>query len=156
LSEDEKRKVAWLNLDYCGGPPKNHSVDDCVKFMTRCLAHLPHVHMITVTMARRNHADLDNTFDDYFPVPYGFSVKKTYTDNVRVVCKMYLRDRRIPRHLSIPGHWWRDIALRLKNAIFDGVVVGREGRMHDVYVPADGIEYRMRGDAVAAYADDSA
>lgn len=153
LSEEEKRNVAWLNLDYCGGPPKNHS-GDCVRFMTRCLAHLPRVQMIAVTMARRNHPDLDETFDDYFPVPYGFSVKKTYTDNVRVVCKLYVRDRRVPRHLSIPGHWWRGV--ECKSAIFDGVVVAREGRIHDVYVPVDALEYKMRSDAVAAYADDSA
>lgn len=155
LSEQEKRKVVWLNLDYCGGPPKNHSVDDCVRFMTRCLAHLPHMHMITVTMARRNHAGLDYTFDEYFPIPYGFSVTKTYTDNPRVVCKMYVRDRRISRHLSIPGRWWRDVAAEWKKATFDGVVVRREGRMHDVYVVADGTEYKMRSDAVAAYADDA-
>jgi hypothetical protein len=82
-------------------------------------------------------------------------VKKTYTDNTRVVCKMYVRDRRISRHLSIPGRWWCDAAPEWKNATFDGVVVGREGRMYDVYVLGDGMEYKMRSDAVAAYADDA-
>lgn len=155
LSDEEKRRVVWLNLDYCGGPPKNNSVDECGAFMQKCLAHLPHLHMITVTVARRNHADLDATFGDYFPTPHGFTVRRTYTDNARVVCKMYLRVPTMTRHVSIPGHWWRGASPAWKTKFFDGIVVASEGALHDVYVPVDDRTYQMRGDAVSAYADDS-
>ena len=155
LSDDEKRRVVWLNLDYCGGPPKNHSIDECAIFMRKCLAHLPHVHMVSVTMARRNHANLDDTFSDYFPTPYGFELQTTYTSNGRVVCNMYTRNSRITRHLSIPGHWWHDIRPSWRRTHFDGVVVGRQrNNMFTVYVPFDDLEYDMRADAIAAYAAD--
>ena len=154
LTEEEKRRVVWLNLDYCGGPPKNHSAN-CAPFMEACLAHLPHLHMVTVTIARHNHADLDTTFGDYFPTPYGFDVRRTYTDNVRVVCKMYVRNPRLTRHVSIPGRWWRDAAPEWRTSTFDGIVVGRAVTgQYDVYVPVDDAVYSMRDDAVAAYAAD--
>ena len=66
LSEETKRSVVWLNLDYCGGPPKNHSVASCAAFMHKVLANLPGLSMVTVTMAKRNHANLHDTFDNYF------------------------------------------------------------------------------------------
>lgn len=153
LSEDEKRRVVWLNLDYCGGPPKNHSVTACATMMETCLAHLPGLHMVTVTMARRNHANLDVTFADYFPTPYGYRIARTYTNNARVLCKMYCRDTALTRHLSIPGGWWKNAPREWKTATFDGVVVDKtHGDMYDVYVPNDGRCYQMRLDAVSAYA----
>lgn len=153
LSEEEKRRVVWLNLDYCGGPPKNHSVDACATMMETCLAHLSDLQMVTVTMAKRNHANLDERFADYFPTPYGFRIAKTFTDNARVVCKMYRRDTTFPRHVSIPGGWWKNAPREWKMTTFDGVVVGKTyGDMYDVYVPYDGARYQMRGDAVSAYA----
>jgi hypothetical protein len=154
LSEEEKRRTVWLNLDYCGGPPKNHSVDECAAFMSKCLAHLPQLYMVTVTMARRNHSNLDETFADYFPTPYGFTVRKTYTDNARVVCKMYVRKLILVRHLSVPGYWWRHTSTALRTTTFDGIVVGKDGDMYDVYILSDGAQYKMRADAVAEYSDD--
>jgi hypothetical protein len=41
LSEEKKKQVVWLNLDYCGGCPKSHSVDICAPFMQSVLGHLP-------------------------------------------------------------------------------------------------------------------
>ena len=154
LTEEEKRRVVWLNLDYCGGPPKNHSVDDCAKFMKSFLTHLPHLYMVTVTIARRNHVQLDDTFGDYFPTPYGFTIQRTYADNARVLCKTYVRDRQLVRHVSIPGSWWCNAPPEWKKATFDGIIVGKEELRYQVYVPVDAAVYQMRGDAVSAYASD--
>lgn len=122
--------------------------------MTACISHLFYLHMITVTIARRNHADLDETFDDMFPPPYGFVLTRVYTDNRRVLCKMYVRDTNIARHLTIPGRWW--CGATDDKTSYDGVVVSSSGSMHDVYVPDDDRTYAMRGDAVSTYADDLA
>ena len=151
LSMDAKHKVVCLNLDYCGGPPKNHRVDDCASFMTACLAHLFNLHMVSITIARRNHANLDETFDDIFPPPYGFRLTKVYTDNRRVVCKMYMRVVSIVRHLTIPGHWWDNPSPAWKRVTFDGVMVSK----NRVYVPDDDKDYTIDDPYVAAYAADS-
>lgn len=156
LSEEEKNKVVWLNLDYCGGPPKNHRVDDCSSFMTALLAHLFYLHMVTITIAFRNHFNLHETFDDIFPPPYGFRLHKVYTDNRRVLCKMYVRDTSIIRHVVIPGNWWKNASPSWKHSSFDGVIVSpkdEEGK-HKVYVPEDDDNFSMHSTAVTAYAAD--
>ena len=120
--------------------------------MERVFAHLPALRMMAVTIARRNHPDLDATFEDYVPPPYGFRLRQTFEDNKRVLCKVYVRDA--TRHLRIPGTWWRHVTPDDKRRTFDGVVVGQgdDPLTYRVYVPHDDQEYRMRADAVRAYA----
>lgn len=154
LSEDAKRDVVWLNLDYCGGPPKNHRVSSCAAFMQKMLAHLPGLNMVTVTMAKRNHADLDNTFDNYFPPPYGFELRDTFRSNPRVVCKMYVRAAGVVRRVAIPGSWWLNADPAWKKTTFDGIVMGKSTNMFSVYVPHDDRIYPMRADAVSKFASD--
>ena len=153
VSEETQRKIVFLNLDYCGGPPKNHHGASAT-FMERVFAHLPALRMIAVTIARRNHADLDATFDTYVPPPFGFRLRQTFADNKRVLCKVYVRDVTITRHLSVPGAWWSHVSPDVKRRTFDGTVVGRDkdAATFRVYVPYDDQEYKMRADAVRAYA----
>ena len=145
LPDKTKRGVVGLNLDYCGGPPNNYS-------MQKMLTHLPALRIVTITMARRNHANLHETFDDYFPPPYGFHLRKTYTSNPRVVCKMYVRNARIVRHVIIPGSWWVNADPAWKKTVFDGIVVAKKNATFDVYVPHDGCVYPMSADALAKFA----
>jgi hypothetical protein len=153
LSEPRKKQVVWLNLDYCGGCPKSHSVDTCASFMQAVLGHLPSLEMVTITMAKRNHKDLDATFDDMFPPPYGFRLHTVFTSNPRVICKMYVRVGEVVRHVAIPGSWWESPAPEWKSRTFDGVVM-RESRAgwFDVYVAHDDQVYFMNADAVGKYA----
>lgn len=152
LEEGTKRKIVFLNLDYCGGPPKNRKVKASSDFMDTVFTHLPALHMIAVTIARRNHADLDGTFDDYVHPPFGFRLVKTFTTNPRVLCKVYMRDTKTVRTLRIPGHWWKAAGDGNVRRVFDGVVVGKRAGMYRVFVPYDKREYLMREDAVRAYA----
>lgn len=152
LSEEAKRKVVFLNLDYCGGPPNTRNVKACAAQMTRVLDHLPALHMVAYTMARRNHVDLDKRFDSYIPQPYGFELARTYTQNARVLCKLYIRTPRVVRTLRIPGAWWRNVDAEVRKCTYDGVVRRRSGHnTFTVYVPFDDAEYEMRADAVLAY-----
>ena len=145
LSEEDKRKIVCLNLDYCGGPPGDARV------MQAVLAHLPSLHMVSVTMAKRNHKNLD--VDEHVPPPYGFRLHTTYTSNPRVVCKLYVRVPDVVRHVAIPGYWWKRPDPRWKHATFDGVVVERKGDgSHVVYVPHDDRVYDMSAGAVKEYA----
>jgi hypothetical protein len=154
LSEDDKKRVVWLNLDYCGGPKKNHNAH-CGSYMAACLAHLLCLQMITITIALRNHPNLHDTFDDMVPPPYGFVLKRVYTSNRRVLCKMYVREPKVVRRLAIPGHWW--VGAAQDRATYDGVVVAKQGASwYDVYVPTDDKVYTMREDAVGRYATDGA
>ena len=148
LTADERRRVVWLNLDYCGGPLRSHD-SRCGERMMRVFARAPALRMITVTMARRNHADLEATFDEYVPIPYGFRLENVFYDNRRVICKMYVRDTSVVRNLAIPSHWWTGGTV---GRVHDGVVIARNGAMHDVYVPDDDAVYTMRADAIACYA----
>lgn len=152
LSDEIKEKTILLNLDYCGGPPKNHD-SKSASFMERVIAQLPYLEMVAFTMARRNHGKLDETFDDYIPPPYGFTLWRTFLDNPRVVCKVYTRNHAVPRTLSIPGYWWAGTtAPAWKNKTFTGVLLGKpRAGVQRVYVPFDDEEYPMRVDAVKAY-----
>lgn len=152
LSEEAKRSVAWLNLDYCGGPPKNHNVASCAAFMHKVLANLPGLSMVTITMAKRNHANLQDTFDNYFPPPYGFELRETYRSNPRVVCKMYVRVAHIVRRVAIPGSWWLNADPAWKKTTFDGIVMANSKNMFSVYVPYDDRIYPMRVDALSKFA----
>jgi len=137
VSEVDKRRVVWLNLDYCGGPPMSHSIVQCSTFMTAVVARLSNLEMITITIARRNHPNLDETFDEIIPPPYGFRMTKEYCENRRVLCKMYVRVDTMPRRLCVPGTWWVDADPMWRNKRFDAIVVKKEKQegMYKVYVP---------------------
>lgn len=150
LPPEERARVVAAYFDYCGGPPRNHSVADCAALMCKVVANLPCLRVVAFTMAKRNHADLHSTFDDYIPPPYGFSLRDTFHDNQNVICKMYVRDSR-PRHLRVPGRWWANVPRAEKRRMFDAVVCAEKKGAYTVYVPADDEQYAMREDAVGAY-----
>lgn len=150
LSEDKKKRVVFLNLDYCGGPPAGRDL------MARVVDHLPALRAVAYTVAKRNHPDLARTFDVYIPPPYGFVLARTYTDNAHVLCKLYLRDARVPRALTIPGMWWKHVTAAERKRTYAGAVRRRVGpKTYAVYVPSDDREYVMRTDAVRAYCADA-
>lgn len=158
LPDEQKRRTVWLDLDYCGGPPEKNKNEHSPAFMMAVVANLSEkLRMVSVTMAKRNMAK--GGFDACFPPPHGFRLHTTFDTNPRVVCKLYVRDDRVVRHLRIPGSWWVDADPAWKRETFDGVVVGEKHSdnatttaYYDVYVPHDDATYVMRADAVAAYA----
>jgi len=151
LTDEMKQEVVMLNLDYCGGPPLNHSPQKCSYFMETVIDNLPNLRIVAFTIARRGHKNLDSTFDDIVKPPYGFYLWKTYIDNVKVICKVYKRNNDV-RNLVIPGYWWKSSSKSLKKKTFSGIVRRRNGKLtYDVYVPYDKTTYSMRKDALQKY-----
>ena len=122
--------------------------------------------MLAVCISKRRHPDLHERFADYFPTPYGFTCVRKFHENAKVVCALFTRVDTLPRALRVPGRWWVGCPRHLANSLFDGVVVARESshldhanKVHDwflVYVPSESYQlWRMRGDAVAAYAHEN-
>lgn len=90
LTNSIKRRAKVLYLDYCGGPVANQTPEKCSTYMLDMVKKLPALEILGVTISRRRHANLDDEFTSYVPVPPGFCLAKTFTDNRRVVCNVYV------------------------------------------------------------------
>lgn len=97
LTNKIKGQVKLLYLDYCGGPVANQTPEKCATYMLNIVNKLPALHIFAVTISRRRHANLDEEFPTYVPVPPGFCLAKTFTDNRRVVCNVYVAYRALMR-----------------------------------------------------------
>lgn len=89
LTESVKKQVKVLYLDYCGGPIANQTPEKCSTYMLDIINKLPALEIFAVTISRRRHPNLDDDFATYVPVPHGFCLAKTFTDNRLVVCNVY-------------------------------------------------------------------
>jgi hypothetical protein len=107
--------VNILYLDYCGGPPS--SVD-----MRRVLSKFHNLEMYAATISRRQHARIEQTFAQYIPSMYGYSVTDVLLDNHRVVCQIYTCTA-TSRNVSIPGCFWINCPKKLKRKRFSGILV---------------------------------
>ena len=107
--------VRLLYLDYCGGPPSG--VD-----MTKMLSRFPNLLVYAGTVSTRAHPGLDDTFEDYVPLLYGFDVAAKFATNKRVRCHVYVRTP-APRAVAVPGWFWNDCPKHLKWKRFKGLMV---------------------------------
>jgi hypothetical protein len=107
--------VNVLYLDYCGGPPS--SVD-----MRRVLSKFHNLEIYAATISRRQHAGIEQTFAQYIPSMYGYSVSGALLDNHRVVCQIYTCSA-TPRNVAIPGCFWINCPKKLKRKRFLGILV---------------------------------
>ena len=150
-------KVIGAYFDYCSGPPAHMTPDVCYPNMRdNVLARLPRLRVYGATLCKRWHSDLKNNFGNYVPTAHGFECSDTFLDNARVVCKMYTRTR-APRHLAIPGLWWKNCPRDLRRKIFEGVVVEKcadDSEKYKVFVAEENAKecFVMREDALRAYA----
>jgi hypothetical protein len=107
--------IRVLYLDYCGGPP--NAVD-----MKSVLSKLDRLVVYAATISRRQHPDLERTFEQYMPSMYGFQLRDVFLANRRVVCKMYARNAE-PRNVRIPGCFWLNCPAALRKRKFQGVML---------------------------------
>lgn len=107
--------VGLLYLDYCGGPPTDAD-------MTKILSKFVNLTVYAATVSTRQHAHLDDTFERYIPLLYGFERKLKFSSNRRVRCHVFARTA-VPRSVSIPGYFWENCPKKLCWNQFEGVMV---------------------------------
>lgn len=161
LSDEDRRRAAILYLDYCGGPRYNQAQDPekrkCKNFLTRVLGALPNLRVFALTMSKRRHGNLK--IDAYMDVPYGFRLRRVFTENPRVICWAFTAESRcalaVPRRLSVPGLWWNNCSRRDKFLLFGATVVAYDAHRKRYKVAVDGenefVEMTKR--CVVNYAD---
>jgi DNA-directed RNA polymerase subunit RPC12/RpoP len=88
LSDEMKKNVTCMYLDYCGGPPGNQTPDKCKTNLQLVCDQLPKLKYLGMTMSYRKHGkNLKYTIDTL--IPSAFASFKTFTNNKRVLCKLY-------------------------------------------------------------------
>jgi hypothetical protein len=103
-------------------------------------------------MSKRQHHDLE--LATYVCPPPGFRLVRTFRNNPRVICGLWLRkSTAIPRHLRIPGCWWGNCHVADRRRKFDVVVTKyeKETGIYTGLVECDSTEVKLTKAALLLY-----
>lgn len=141
LTNDMKLHITALNLDYCGGFYGSGTDHDYGTIQFRSmLSRLPNLVCVMVTLSKRRHPQLLDHFDRYAPTPFGFREVKVFTENARVVTKLYVRKIEEPRTFMIPQSYFANQYPRDDDRTFLCIAKEFKGSTVTIFCPEDNTE----------------